>query len=260
MDASTAALDFALRAAHERFTTSPGMPSGVRDLVAESWRRSARCGVPADGSVLPSLTTPARDLRAYRHAHPLAVALPMLREVLGAGATDDGHVFAVGDADGTLLWVEGDTGAIARAERMHFAEGAGWSERQAGTNALGTPLALGRAVQIVTGEHYSAAVHGWSCAAAPVRDPGTGRVLGVVDLPGGPTIATPPALAAVRAAALPLRRRSPAHPRPRPVTPSGCGHWAGTACCWSTTGARTDSAHGTARSCWRSLCRPRRDR
>ncbi|MFD8725889.1 transcriptional regulator [Streptomyces sp. NPDC059629] len=202
MKTSTAASDFALRAAHERFTTVPGMPSGARDLVADSWRRSAQCGVPADGSLLPPLTTPTRDLRAYRRTHPLAAALPMLREVLGSGATDDGHVFAVGDVDGTLLWVEGDSAAIARAERMHFAEGAGWSERQAGTNAPGTALALGRAVQIVTGEHYSAAVHGWSCAAAPVRDPRTGRVLGVVDLSGGPTIATPPALAAVRAAAL----------------------------------------------------------
>jgi hypothetical protein len=61
---------------------------------------------------------------------------------------------------------------------------------------------LGRPVQIVTGEHYSAAAHAWSCAAAPVRDPATGRVLGVIDLSGGATNATPPALAAVRGAAL----------------------------------------------------------
>lgn len=85
---------------------------------------------------------------------------------------------------------------------MRFVEGALWSEAQAGTNAPGTVLEVGHPVQIVAGEHYSSAVHGWSCAAAPVRDPGTGRVLGVVDLSGGGTIATPSALAAVRGAAL----------------------------------------------------------
>ncbi|MGW2515541.1 GAF domain-containing protein [Streptomyces sp. NPDC001617] len=202
MDASAAASLTALRTAHERFVISPGTRPEARGLVADSWRRCAECGVRPDGSRLPPLRRSAEDLRVYRGTHPLAVALPMLREVLGTGAADDGHLFAIGDADGTLLWVEGDTSAIGRAERMHFAEGAVWSERQAGTNAPGTALELGRAVQIVAGEHYSAAVHGWSCAAAPVRDPRTGRLVGVIDLSGGATIATPPALAAVRAAAL----------------------------------------------------------
>lgn len=189
-------------AAHERFVTSLDTPKGVRPLVADSWRRSATSGVSADGSRLPPLLRMPGELAAYRRTHPLSAVLPLFRELLGAGAADDEHVFAVGDADGTLLWVEGDSATIGRAERMRFVEGAVWSEAQAGTNAPGTALKLAHAVQIVTGEHYSSAVHGWSCAAAPVREPGTGRLLGVVDLSGGATIATPPALAAVRAAAL----------------------------------------------------------
>ncbi|MDN3029223.1 GAF domain-containing protein [Streptomyces sp. S.PB5] len=197
MDASGVA-----RGAHERFVTSSRVAPGVRDLVADSWRRSATSGVFADGSRPPPLSRGRAELAEYRRAHPLASVLPLFRELLGSGAADDGHVFAVGDADGTLLWVEGDPAALGRAERMHFVEGAVWSEAQAGTNAPGTALQLAHAVQIVTGEHYSSSVHAWSCAAAPVRDPGTGRVIGVVDLSGGATIATPPALAAVRAAAL----------------------------------------------------------
>ena len=202
MDASTAASAHELRTAHERFAASPEAHPGIRSLVAESWRRCAASGIPLDGGCQPPLRTTPEELIAYRRAHPLAVALPLFRELLGAGAADDGHVFAVGDADGTLLWIEGDSATLRRAERMQFTEGAVWTEAQAGTNAPGTALELERAVQIVTGEHYSSAVHSWSCAAAPVRDPGTGRVLGVVDLSGGGTIATPPALAAVRAAAL----------------------------------------------------------
>ncbi|WP_262064397.1 GAF domain-containing protein [Streptomyces sp. STR69] len=191
-----------LRAAHEQFVTMPGASPLVRGLVADSWRRCAVRGVHPDGSHLPPLRATAAELTAYRRAHPLAAALPLFRELLGDGAADDGHVFAVADADGTLLWVEGDSATIERGERMHFAEGAVWSEARAGTNAPGTALELGRPVQIVTGEHYSSAAHAWSCAAAPVRDLSTGRVLGVIDLSGGGTIATPPALAAVRGAAL----------------------------------------------------------
>ena len=203
MDGSGDAPVLAPQAAHERFVTTNGRQQrGVRALVADSWRRCQACDVRPDGSRPPPLRWASEELHAYRRTHPLATVLPLFRELLGPGAADDGHVFAVGDADGTLLWVEGDTRAMGRAERMRFVEGAVWSERQAGTNAPGTALDLGRPVQIVTGEHYSAAVHAWSCAAAPVRDPATGRVLGVVDLSGGASIASPPALAAVRAAAL----------------------------------------------------------
>jgi len=202
MDVSAAPSVSAPHAAHERFVTSPGPPRDVRSLVADSWGRCATGDVRPDGSRLPPLRKTSGDLEACRRTHPLAVVLPLFRELLGTGAADDGHLFAVGDADGTLLWVEGDSATLRRAERMHFVEGALWSERTAGTNAPGTALELGKFVQIVTGEHYSAAAHAWSCAAAPVRDPSTGRVLGVVDLSGGATIATPPALAAVRAAAL----------------------------------------------------------
>jgi len=221
MDASTVPSASALRAAHERFVTAPQAPPGVRSLVAESWRRCAASDVRADSDRLPSLRTTSEELAAYRRTHPLAGVLPLFRELPGSGAADDGHIFAVGDADGTLLWVEGDPAAIGRAEAMHFAEGATWSEAQAGTNAPGTALELARPVQIVTGEHYSSAVHAWFCAAAPVRDP-TGRVLGVVDLSGGATIATPPALAAVRAAALAAEAEL-ARALPGPDAPSAGG-------------------------------------
>ena len=225
MDASGDPVVSVSRAAHQRFMTSSGQGRDVRSLVADSWRRCQVCDVRPDGSRPPPLRWAAEELKAHRRAHPLASVLPLFRELLGTGASDDGHVFAVGDADGTLLWVEGDPGAMRRAERMYFAEGAVWSEGQAGTNAPGTALELGRPVQIVAGEHYSAAAHDWSCAAAPVRDPATGRVLGVVDLSGGATIATPPALAAVRAAALAAEARLAGMPSVPLLGPDGqvCG-------------------------------------
>jgi hypothetical protein len=61
-------------------------------------------------------------------------------------------------------------------------------------------LAVDHAVQIFTGEHFSRTVHPWSCSAAPVHDPQTGAILGVLDLTGGDDVAAPQSLVVVRAA------------------------------------------------------------
>jgi len=87
----------------------------------------------------------------------------------------------------------------AKAENMHFRPGADWSEESAGTNAPGTALALGRPVQIFGPEHLLRPVTAWSCSAAPIREPDTGAILGVLDLSGGPEVAGPQTLALVRA-------------------------------------------------------------
>jgi transcriptional regulator of acetoin/glycerol metabolism len=88
-----------------------------------------------------------------------------------------------------------------RAEAINFAEGASWEEGHAGTNAPGTALRLDTAVQIHGSEHFARAVQQWACAAAPIHDPETQTILGVVDVTGGPDVNSPQTLAMVRAAA-----------------------------------------------------------
>ncbi|MGH3463757.1 MAG: GAF domain-containing protein, partial [Kribbellaceae bacterium] len=189
-----------LRAAHEQFVSSRRTAPDVRPLVAASWARSAAGGASTDGGTLPAVRLHAGELGEYRDEHPLAPLLPVFRELLGEDARDDDYIFAIADVDGTLLWVEGERGVLAAAERMNFVEGAVWTEIAAGTNAPGTALAVGRPVQIFGPEHYNTVVQPWSCSAAPIRDP-DGRLLGAVDITGGENLATPRALALVRATA-----------------------------------------------------------
>jgi len=198
-DARAAALR--LGRAHEKFVSSHSMPSFVRSVVAGSWERCVAAGASQDGRRLPPIRMDADELEDYRSRHPLAAALPVFRELLGERARDDEHIFAVTDAAGILLWVQGHAGTLDRAGRMNFVEGAEWSETEAGTNAPGTALAVRRPVQIFAGEHYNTVVHPWSCSAVPVRDPDSGRVLGIVDITGSASIASPYALALVRATA-----------------------------------------------------------
>ena len=115
--------------------------------------------------------------------------MPVIRRLLVESAADAGLLVAVSDAVGQLLWVEGSPSMRSRAEAMHFVPGADWSEISAGTNAPGTSLALDRPVQIFGAEHLARQVAPWSCSAAPIHDPDTGAVLGVLDLTGGAEVA-----------------------------------------------------------------------
>ena len=195
------ALSRSLRTAHEAFLTSGGMaPRGVRAVVAESWRRSLSSGIDTDVG-LPPVDLVDDELDSYRRAHPLARAMPLIRRLLVQDATDAGLIVAVTDATGRLMWVEGDGRVRSRAEAMHFTEGASWDERHAGTNAPGIAIALDHPVQVFAGEHFSRAVQPWSCSAAPIHDPQSGELLGVIDVTGGDMVASPSTLTLVRTAA-----------------------------------------------------------
>ena len=185
---------------HDRFLESGAVPGSVRDLVAESWLRSRAAGVDVDRREAPTALDRA-ELADYRDAHPLSQVFPLLYDVLGRAAEECDSLMAVGDSDGRLLWVCGRPGVLRQAERINFAEGTSWDEGHAGTNAPGTALRLDAPVQIRSAEHFRRAVQPWSCAAAPIHDPVTQAVLGVVDVTGTDTIAGPQTMAMVRAAA-----------------------------------------------------------
>ncbi|NJC14564.1 hypothetical protein F4558_004390 [Micromonospora profundi] len=182
--------------AHDAFLTGAA-PHRVRDVVRRSWERSARL----DPEATPPVDLADDALAAYRAAHPLARVLPLFRDLLGGTAQDGAHLMAVCDAYGRLLWVEGHPGVLRHAERMNFVPGARWDETHAGTNAPGTALAVDHSVQIFATEHFSRPVQRWTCAAAPIHDPTTGRLLGAIDITGGDHLANPHSLALVRATA-----------------------------------------------------------
>jgi len=182
-DAATDPLRHALRLARLNESARGGrrMGDAVRSVVDRSWQRSAAAGVD------PELDRPGarldRDvLEQRRQAHPLAAVRPTLARVLTDLTTSAPHVFALSDARGVLLWVDGSESVVERAVgEMAFEPGTDWSERTAGTNAVGTALAEEHAVQIFSAEHFRPAVHGWTCSASPIRCPETGEILGVLD-------------------------------------------------------------------------------
>lgn len=195
MDASRVARD--VESAHDAFLLQGESAADVRPVVLDSWQRSLRSGVDPDSEATESWAD--ADLRSYRNSHPMSIVRPIVRRLLLDDIAETGLLVAISDADGRLLWVEGDHAAKDRAALMNFAEGADWSERRVGTNAPGTALVVDDCVQIFASEHFSRVVQDWSCSAAPVHDPLSGAMLGAIDITGGPRVAAPEVLSLVRA-------------------------------------------------------------
>ncbi len=193
----TTTLPADVRAAQDTFVSTGRLAGSVRRLVADSWQRSRRSGVDPEHPA-PRVDVSANDLDGLRRATPLTDALPVVRRLLLD--TDPQWVAAMTDASGRLLWVEGNAQVRRAVSGVGFVEGAVWSEDCAGTNAPGTALATNREVQVIGSEHWAHPVHAFSCAAAPVHD-AHGRVLGVLDITGGPVVASGLAMQLVRATA-----------------------------------------------------------
>lgn len=188
-----------LRRAHEVVLAGSGTPPVLRDVIVRSWARCTAAGVDPDRSAAVLLS--AEEAAARFERHPLAAVAPIVRELLGAVSAEARHLTALGDADGVLLWADGHPRMLEAAAELHFAPGALCSESGVGTNAMGTALALNHAVQVFSAEHFSRLLHGWTCAASPIRDPATGALLGALNVAESFRHAHPHTLALVSATA-----------------------------------------------------------
>jgi len=156
----------------------------VRQPIVESWRRSLDSGLDPVGWLAPIEADPS-EIQERWLDHPLGSLTRVLRDRLETMAEDLQSLIVVSDATGLLLYVGGSQRLKERAAAdMNFLEGARWNEAAAGTNAIGTALAADHALQVFASEHFNQREHRWTCSAAPVHDPLSGRVVGIVDLTG----------------------------------------------------------------------------
>lgn len=182
----------------ERF--ADGHDARVRDVIADSWTRMAGAGLDPE-RLRPTSAADDDALESARRASPLRWCLDDLRGALASIATDAEHIMVVADPVGTLLWIEGLGRVLDQARSIDFVPGMNWTERSAGTNAIGTALAIDHAVQVFSAEHFLPEQHPWWCSAAPIHHPVSGELLGIVDLSGPQRTAHPHSLALVDAAA-----------------------------------------------------------
>lgn len=149
---------------------------GIPGHVVASWRRSLAHGV--DPAVVGCDFHPDLDLdsRLVRCARPVI-------EHLAEQAADVPVCVVLTDERARLLVRLDTAAAIGRAADVNnFAEGFSYDEGAAGTNGVGTVLESGGPVHVVGAEHFVERLHDYACAGAPVRDPVSGRIAGVLDV------------------------------------------------------------------------------
>ena len=157
--------------------------NGVRTLVRDSWHRAARAQVNPDLVAAPLVLDDDALYRVHEQTDWLSAAHDAISRHQRTFA-GDGHILALFDDDGRMLHAEGDAGALEGLGALNFRPGGHWAETAVGTNGPGTALATGVPTHIIGHEHFCETLHGWHCAAVPIRDPATARIVGVIDISG----------------------------------------------------------------------------
>ncbi len=201
----------AVRAWNSFVTLGDDTEPAVRPEIRRSWELS--------GVVSPTVTqAPLADEAAtaeFWRDSPLQTAVSRVQDEFRRTAEDGDLVIAVTDADTRILWTYGGRVMRHKAETVNFVPGGRWDEASVGTNALAIAGRTDTPSMVFSAEHYAEVVHNWVCWAAPVHDPITGKVLGVIDLsttwdrthPIG--LATARVMARLIETALPTSRQSP---------------------------------------------------
>ncbi|MER6913280.1 GAF domain-containing protein [Streptomyces sp. NPDC000594] len=174
--------------------------AGHRAEIEESWRRLHRHGLDP-GRARRAGMLPHDEVERRRQESPLGEVLDVLRSGLVSVAEAARLVMIVADADGRMLWREGDAGVRRKADAHGFVPGADLTEESIGTNGVGTALVTGQPIQVHAAEHFLAVHRSWTCAGAPVTDPRDGRPLGVVNVSGPVSTGHPTLLALVTSVA-----------------------------------------------------------
>src|SRR4051794_20181158 len=178
----------------------PQAAGGMRPMIVESWRRVLATGLdPTD--LLPSIEADPSETRERWREHPLGLLRHVLVEPLQLLAEESNSIVQVTDPSGITLFLGGPDWLKERAAEMNLVEGARCSETVNGTNGVGTALAEDHPVQVFAFEHFSHHHREWVCSGAPIHDPVSGRLVGVIDLTSPWKIAHPRSLELVTTAA-----------------------------------------------------------
>ncbi|UYG06965.1 sigma-54-dependent Fis family transcriptional regulator [Halomonas sp. M4R1S46] len=174
-----------LLSAWERFVENREVGGDeIRPVVEASWQRCHAGQVDPERRQAPLVAdAQALDRHRDRQAALREAAQPVLARA-GELLFEEDSLVLLADPEGLVLDVAGDRRTRAQAEKVNLMAGGLWSERDVGTNAIGTALTAAEPVQLYGAEHFCTGIKPYTCSADVIRDPHDGRVLGVIDLSG----------------------------------------------------------------------------
>ncbi|KUO75110.1 MAG: hypothetical protein APF81_02600 [Desulfosporosinus sp. BRH_c37] len=160
-------------------TSSPNL---LRSPILQSWQRSKEKHVPF---TLKNAPLEMDDSRVSSEKERLKVLFetmnPYLDDIVKT-LPNDYMAVTFSNEKGIILDCRSSRKLLDQFQDDYYVPGADWSERAFGTNGIGTALERGKAVQVFAAEHYCKIAHKCNCASAPVREPVSGVILGVLTI------------------------------------------------------------------------------
>ena len=174
--------------AWERFVTGQSLVTTPVDrAVLVSWQRSRQSGVSPAGRMAP-MAAHGDSLERLRLRHQgLIQASKGLFDATASALASSRSIIILTNLDGIVLDAAGNMQTLETGREVNLMQGGHWSESMAGTNGIGMALTTGLPSLVHAAEHFCEGIKRWTCAAAPIRRPGTGQILGVIDISGPPS-------------------------------------------------------------------------
>ncbi|CAB3393199.1 sigma-54-dependent Fis family transcriptional regulator [Kyrpidia spormannii] len=155
-----------------------------RNEVSSSWSRCLSHKVDPLLKAAPMVLSNL-NLQEEKNKHQqwLEIVYPHLDSLFSELENED-ILILLSLANGVLIEGRANSTVWKKVEKIHGVPGANYSEGAAGTNAIGTAIAERKPTQILGAEHFCEGWHSWVCSAAPIRDPWTKELIGVLNISG----------------------------------------------------------------------------
>ena len=171
----------ALEREWEKFISGNDSQLNIRTETLASWKRCLEQGVNPF-QIKPPLNLGIDEVQDFVTSDPTFRMIEPILKKLKQIALDTGYLAAYCNSAGEVVYLDGELSLLLKAEDINLSLGADWREGSAGTNGIGTSLATNTPTQVYASEHFCHEIQSWNCSSAPVRDPATGKTLGVVNL------------------------------------------------------------------------------
>ena len=152
-------------------------------LIALSQERSRLFGITAQHEPDYSGTSKPAVKALLEENHFLFQHAAPVMETLFDQISNTHSMVLLTTRTGTILHSMGDMDFLEKASRIALAPGIDWSEKNKGTNAIGTALAEGQPTVVHGTQHYLQANQFFTCSCTPILDP-HGDVIGALDVTG----------------------------------------------------------------------------
>lgn len=153
----------------------------VRPVILESWKRCAAWNLdPYTREVAKIIPLHELSLIKKHKEQFIRIARPYI-SLLYEYVKGSGFLILLTDENGVVLMLTGDEEPLAFYRKINLMEGAVWSEKEVGTNAVGTAIIEKKPLQIAGCEHFCAIQHTITCSGGPIFGV-DGELIGVITM------------------------------------------------------------------------------